>query len=211
QSKSAEFNRGKTLASLERERWLPERLASLTIAVAQIEGLADQFLKSVEGPQAKSPGDLDAQESKLARIDKVESFLSNAEQTWLKEIRKKATVSRYEFGEKVVPLGTAAPSDKNKYESANRKPLSAATQIGAALQQVAIDSTTQPVEAAILITDGGHNAGSDPRELAASLSGTTLHIVPIGNTKMQRDVILHHTHAPKAVLQNDFVVIDSIV
>src|SRR5829696_6433928 len=34
--KSAEFNRGKTLASLERERWLPERLASLTIAVSQI-------------------------------------------------------------------------------------------------------------------------------------------------------------------------------
>src|SRR6185503_15551920 len=51
QSKSAEFNRGKTLSALERERWLPERLASLTIAVAQIEGLADQFLKSVEGPQ----------------------------------------------------------------------------------------------------------------------------------------------------------------
>ena len=211
QSKSAEFNRGKTLSSLERERWLPERLASLTIAVAQIEGLADQFLKSIEGPEAKSPGDLDAQESKLSRIDKVESFLSHAEQTWLKDIRKKATVSRYEFGEKVVPLGTAAPSDKNKYEPANRKPLSSATQIGAALQQVAIDSTTQPVEAAILITDGGHNAGSDPRELAASLSGTTLHIVPIGNTKMQRDVILHHTHAPKAVLQNDYVVIDSIV
>jgi hypothetical protein len=210
QNKSAEFNRGKTLASLERERWLPRDLSLLSLAAAQIEGFADQFVKLVEAPAAKSPGELDAQESKLARIDKVEAFLASAEQSWLKDIRKKAVVNRYEFGEKVVPLGTAPPEKPNQ-TSAPRKNLSAATQIGAALQQVAIDSTTQPVQAAILITDGGHNAGVDPRELAASLSGTTLHIVPIGNTKMQRDVILHHTHAPKAVLQNDHVVIDSIV
>jgi hypothetical protein len=209
--KSTEFNRGKTLSSLERERWLPERFAALSIAVAQVENLADQFLKSVEDPGARSPGELQTEESKLARIDKVESFLAAAEQSWLKDIRKKAAVSRYEFGEKVVPLGTAAPAETRKFDSANRKPLSSATQIGAALQQVALDSTTQPVEAAVLITDGGHNAGVDPRELAASLAGTALHIVPIGNTKMRRDVILHHTHAPKAVLQNDHVVIDSIV
>jgi hypothetical protein len=211
QNKSAEFNRGKTLASLERERWLPKDLAVLSLAAAQVEGFADQFVKLVEAPAAKSPGEVDARESKLARIDKVDAFLANAETTWLKDIRKKAVVSRYEFGEKVVPLGTAPLREQHSTEPANRKSLSAATQIGAALQQVAIDSTSQPVEAAILITDGGHNAGVDPRELAASLSGTTLHIVPIGNTKIQRDVILHHTHAPKAVLQNDHVVIDSIV
>lgn len=85
------------------------------------------------------------------------------------------------------------------------------TQLGGALQQIALDQAAQPLEAAILITDGGHNAGRDPRELAASLSGTALHVVPIGNTKMQRDVILHHTFAPKAVIQKDTVVIDSIV
>jgi hypothetical protein len=86
-----------------------------------------------------------------------------------------------------------------------------ATRLGAALQQVALDASAQPVEAAILFTDGGQNAGRDPRELAPSLTGATLHIVPIGNTKMQRDVILHHTHAPRAVLQNDQVVVDSII
>src|SRR6476659_6417436 len=79
------------------------------------------------------------------------------------------------------------------------------------MEQVALDNSTQPLEAAILITDGGQNAGRDTRELAPSLAGTTLHIVPIGNTKMERDVILHHTHAPKAVLQNDTVVVDSVV
>jgi len=211
QSKSVEFNRGKTLAALEREHWLPERLASVSIGVAQIETLADQFTKIIESPMVKSPGDLATEESKLSRLDKVDSFLATAEQTWLKEIRKKANISRYEFGEKVIPLGNAPIPQDPKKTVDKRKNLSSATQIGAALQQVALDNTTQPVEAAILITDGGHNAGRDPRELAASLSGTTLHVVPIGNTKMQRDVILHHTHAPKAVLQNDDVLIDSIV
>ena len=92
-----------------------------------------------------------------------------------------------------------------------QRSLAESTRLGGALQQIALDQNAQPLEAAILITDGGHNAGRDPRELAPSLSGTALHIVPIGNTKMQRDVILHHTYAPKAVIQKDTVVIESIV
>ena len=205
--KSGEFNRGKTLAALERERWLPECLAILSGAVAQMERATDQWAKAFEEPEVKRSDGFAAAESKLSRFDKVDSFMAAAEQTWLKEIRKKASVNRYEFGEKVVPLGNA-PKPQNKE---GRPTLAPATQLGAALQQIALDSTTQPLEAAILITDGGQNAGRDPRELAPSLAGTRLHVVPIGNTKMQRDVILHHTHAPKAVLQNDQVVMDAIV
>ncbi len=209
-AKSAEFNRGKTLAAIERERWLPERLAVLSLAVGHIERLADQFAKSIEESHVKESSESATAESKLSRFDKVASFMSAAEQSWLKDIRKKAAVTHYEFGEKVVPLGTSLwEAPRNSHEKP--PPLASATQLGAALQQVAIDNTAQPVEAAILITDGGQNAGRDPRELAPSLAGTALHIVPIGNTKMQRDIILHHTHAPKAVLQNDNVVIDSII
>jgi hypothetical protein len=79
------------------------------------------------------------------------------------------------------------------------------------LQEIAVANTAEPLAAAILITDGGQNAGRDPREIAPSLANTALHIVPIGNTRMERDVILHHAHAPKAVLQNDTVVIESVV
>jgi hypothetical protein len=209
EKKSGEFGRGKTLAALERERWLPESLAILSAAAGQLERVTDQLAKAVEAPIVKSPGGFAVAESKLSRFDKVDSFMAAAEQTWLKDIRKKASVNRYEFGEKVVPLGNAPKRANNNQDG--RPALSSATQIGAALQQVALDSTAQPLEAAILITDGGQNAGRDPRELAPSLAGTRLHIVPIGNTKVQRDVILHHTHAPKAVLQNDQVVMDAIV
>jgi hypothetical protein len=208
ESKSKEFSRGKTLAALERERWLTSTVMPLSLAVGQLEALTDRLAKAAEAP-AKESG-LAGAESKFSRAEKVDALLGAAEHTWLKEIRKKATVSRYEFGEKVVPLGNT-PAWNKEPNAREKKVLAATTQLGAALQQIALDSTAQPLEAAILITDGGQNAGRDPRELAPSLAGTRLHIVPIGNTKMQRDVILHHTHAPKAVLQNDQVVLDTIV
>jgi hypothetical protein len=207
QSKSTEFNRGKTLASLERQRWLAQQLMTVSFAVGQLERLADHYVKMAEEPEIKVPGQITTEESRLSRFDKVEALMNAAEQTWLKDLRGKANIMRYEFGEKIIPLGLA-PWERPKNSS---NTLASSTQLGVALQQIALDNASQPVEAAILITDGCHNAGRDPRELASSLGGAALHVVPIGNTKMQRDVILHHTHAPKAVIQNDQVVVDAIV
>ena len=198
--KAAEFSSGKSLAALERAHWLPERLAQLSTAISTVERVAEQTARNAEEKAKSSAAE------QLSRSDKVNAFLAAAEESWLKDVRQKATVNAYEFGAKVTPKGGAVFSPNSKPAS-----LADATQLGAALQQIALDQTAQPLEAAILITDGGHNAGRDPRALAASLSGTALHIVPIGNTKMQRDVILHHTYAPKAVIQKDTVVIDSIV
>lgn len=208
---SSKFKPGRTLASLEREQWLVERLTRLSMIVEEVDRIADEYARSLDQALIQTPGTLNPQESKLSRFDKVESFLVEAEEGWLKDIRRKATVTRYEFGDKVVPLGSGVwKRDENTAPSPSRAG-AAATHLGAALQQVALDRTAQPVEAAILFTDGGQNAGRDPRELAPALAGTRLHIVPIGNTKIQRDVILHHTHAPKVVLQNDQVVVDAIV
>src|SRR5688572_21186419 len=137
--KSGEFNRGKTVAALERERWLPECLAVLSRAVAQMERATDQWVKAFEEPEVKRSDGLAAAESKLSRYDKVDAFMAAAEHTWLKDIRKKANVNRYEFGEKVVPLGNA-PKQENKE---GRPTLAPATQLGAALQQIALDSTAQ--------------------------------------------------------------------
>ena len=209
QQKAAEFLRGKSLASLERERWLPDAITALSTGVGQLERVAGQFAITLE--QSQSAGGF-AEDSRIARFEKVDAFMTSAEQSWLGKIREKAVVNRYEFGDKIVPFGGAAWEKKKQDSHGNpSRELASATHLGAALQQIALDATAQPVEAAILITDGGQNAGRDPRELAPSLAGTSLHVVPIGNTKMQRDVILHHTHAPKAVLQNDTVVVDSIV
>ena len=197
-AKSAIFAGGKSLAGLERGQWLPQQIEQLSVSVTSLQRSADRIAKAAEEGAATD-------QLKRSRLDSVAALLKSADEGWLKALSEKATVTRYEFGEKVIPVG----SDEAGHSPSGKKTLSAATQLGTALQQLVLDNTAQPLTAAILITDGGHNAGRDPRELAPSLAGTALHIVPIGNTKMERDVILHHTHAPKAVLQNDTVVIES--
>ncbi len=210
QGKLGAFRSGKSLSALERGNWLPQQLEQLSVSVAVIQRLVDQVIKSAEAPAAKFSSQQTADESKRSRLDKVESYLASAEDGWLKELATKATIHRYEFGEKVVPVAGRG-SEELKDAGPEKKPLSTSTQLGAAMQQIALANTGEPLAAAILITDGGQNAGRDPREIAASLTDTTLHIVPIGNTKIERDVILHHTHAPKVVLQNDTIVIESVV
>jgi hypothetical protein len=142
----------------------------------------------------------------------VEQLLAQAEEGWLGALRKKATVTRIEFGDEVVPMGDArweAPRSRPRGEQA--APLSPSTRLGQALQQVALEQASGKLAAAIVLTDGGQNAGRDPREVAGSLEGAAILIAPIGNTRLQRDVILHHTHAPKVALQNDQVVVDAMV
>ncbi len=207
--KATEFRLGKSLAALERQDWLPDQLEKLAIAVATIQRLADETVKSSENAIA-TPSSQVAAESQRSRRDKVHAFLSTAEQSWLKEMSAKVTVRRFEFGDKVHPVAPHE-SDKRAGASQDEPALSVSTDLGAALREIALINGAEPLAAAVLITDGGHNTGRDPRETAPALANTVLHIVPIGNTKMERDVILHHTDAPKAVLQNDVVVVESVV
>ena len=210
QEKAAAFRSGKSLSALERESWLPQQLEQLSLSVTTIQRLIDQAIKSAEVPITKASNQKAADESKRSRLDKVESYLASAEQGWLKELATKATVHRYEFGQKVLPVASLSTEEQSNAGSEKRQ-LSAGTQLGAALQEISLANTAEPLAAAIVITDGGQNEGRDPREIAPSLANTAMHLVPIGNTTMERDVILHHTHAPKAVLQNDTVVIESVV
>lgn len=221
--KAAEFARGLTLAALERERWVPEVQRRLAEGAGGLERLADQLARRLEtvvhSPSratnaptiAEGPGGL------ASRVDRLDTFLAAAEQGWLGELRRKAVVRGYDFGERLVPRGETpwggrvAATNEATSGAAAVAPLTPSTQIGTALQQIAIEHAAQAFTSVILLTDGGNNAGRDPRDFAPGLAGATFQVVPIGNSRMQRDVILHHTHAPKAVLQNDQVVVDAMV
>ncbi|MHA3774447.1 hypothetical protein ACXR0O_23215 [Verrucomicrobiota bacterium sgz303538] len=207
--KAGEFSRGKSLAGLERAEWLPEQIEQLSLSITQLQRLADRFIKAAEKQTTASSKGPVPDQLKRSRWDNATELIRSAEGGWLKELSEKVTVARYEFGDKVIPIGTSDADERDHPRTV--KSLSASTELGTALQQLALDNTAHPLTAAILITDGGQNAGRDPREIAPSLAGTALHIVPIGNTKIERDVILHHTHAPKAVLQNDAVIVESTV
>ena len=43
--------------------------------------------------------------------------MAAAEDTWLKDIRAKATVNHYEFGEKIVPMSSDQPASGLKWRS----------------------------------------------------------------------------------------------
>ena len=173
--------------------------------VRNLGNLADRIAATLEtGPNQTLETGLE-RASALSRSDKVHQLLKNSEGTWLSELEEKASVSRFQFGDQVYPL-----SKSDHLEESNRE-YADSTDLSSALQQVALDSVDGSLEAAIVFTDGGHNTGDDPAKVAAHLSDVPLFIVPIGNTKMPRDVILHHTLAPRAVYQNDMVVVDSMI
>ena len=168
--------------------------------------LADRLAETIESAPTTDLSRSLELASALSRSDKVHQKLNEAESSWLGDLEKKASISRYQFGDSISPYSHSLTN-----EDPTNNEYSLGTDLSEALQQIALDAADQPLEAAILFTDGGHNSGADPTTIASHLTEVPLFVVPIGNTKMPRDVILHHTLAPRAVYQNDMVVVDSMV
>ena len=194
---------GKSLVALNRDQWLPDCRTLLAGQLDTIDLISQQLVSRMETQQDPIVDEQLAKASRLSRLDKVNSWLNSAEQSWLKKIGETTEILRYEFGDSVTPIhqGKWGATDG---QASTSSPLSATTHLDAPLQQIAQDAVHKSIEAAIIITDGGHNnAGRHPRDLAAALTDIPLHIIPIGNTRMQRDVILHHTHAPRTVFLDE--------
>ncbi|MEX2317873.1 MAG: carboxypeptidase-like regulatory domain-containing protein [Pirellulales bacterium] len=88
-----------------------------------------------------------------------------------------------------------------------------ATNLSAVLEQLAKERTGASTRMAVIWSDGRHNdaGAAPPQEIAASLVGLPLFIVPIGNSAPLRDVVLHRVEAPTVVAEKDTAVIDVIV
>ena len=144
----------------------------------------------------------------MSRNDKVAAWLDDAENSWLKDLADHASIERYTFSSEVLPL---PGNDWRQVLRTNNNPAANSTDLADALNRLAQVAAKQSVDAAVLITDGGHNTTGDPRQGAAALRDVPLYIVPIGAVEMPRDVILHHVHAPRAVFKNDTAVIDAMI
>jgi hypothetical protein len=191
-----------------REDRLDEISAFIEGGIRRVEHLSQKLaVRYEQTPLRGEQSDLTAQ-SKLARKDKVSAWLGAAEKSWLKDLETNAQVLRYEFAQNVVPVPAG---DWGKELSARTNQDTGITDLNAALNQAAQDAGKQSVEAVVLITDGGHNATGDPREVATALRGVPTFIVPIGSLETPRDVILHHTQAPRAAFKNDNVVVEAMV
>ncbi len=87
------------------------------------------------------------------------------------------------------------------------------TNLTAALDQLGRAASAESIRSAILFSDGSHNAidALAPQEVARTLAGIPVHVVPIGNTEILRDVLLYRVDAPSAVVEKDSILIDVIV
>lgn len=182
------------------------RLAELARNVAQSE----QELLKKQNPQAI------AQVAKASRVARVGGFIESLEANVLSGLRDKADVRYSMFDETLTQLANQeSPAAEIKRQ--NEKPRETddksglATDLSAVLEQINRVKQQQPVAAVIIPTDAIHNKtdSPDPRELAADLDGTPIYIVPIGNTRHVRDVILQSVLAPNIAMRNDDVVVEA--
>lgn len=145
--------------------------------------------------------------SASTRLEKTAALLELAQESWLDELEPQVRVMRYCFDESVSPM---ADLDWGKTLAA-ASGSAAATDLAAAMEQAARDSVVETLEALVLFTDGQDNTGGDPLKKATAMSGVPAYIIPVGNIKPLRDVMLHHVQAPQAVLKDDLIVIEAMV
>jgi len=187
---------------------LDETAAFITAAIQRLERQSQKLAAAYEKNSPAQDKPALALQSKMSRNDKVASWLDDAENSWLKDVADHAAIERFTFASDVLSL---AGNDWRQVLRSNNNPAANSTDLAAALNFLAQQAAKQSVDAAVLITDGGHNTPADPRQGAAALRDVPLFIVPIGAVEMPRDVILHHVHAPRAVFKNDTAVIDAMV
>lgn len=154
--------------------------------------------------------------SLASRRSRVAAFVGSLEQKVLSPLRSKADVRYSMFDETPTQLANQESPTLGIEQSDEKRESdepTLATDLSAALEQVSRVKQQQRLAAVIMPTDVIHNklGSPDPRELAADLDGTPIYVVPIGNTRHVRDVVLQSVLAPNIAMRNDDVVIEANV
>jgi hypothetical protein len=151
-----------------------------------------------------------------SRRDKVGDLLGVAEKTWLGDAGKEARVQRWTFDTEMRSVAADDWRRSHPGEMAvahfteEGPPL---TNLTAFLEQVGRSADSDRLEAIVLLTDGRHNApgARDPVEVAGSLGKFPVYIVPVGDDRLLRDVLVHHLEAPRAVAKDDKIRFEALV
>ena len=166
---------------------------------AQVRRLADLAHERVE-KMSSAPG-------KRSRLEKAIEWLEQAEVDWLAELGDEVRIHRFHFQNEAVALGRAGWTGVGRHEPDPDR----GTDETSWMKQSIRLKATQQLDAALIVTDGVHNTGDSPRELAPGLKGVATMLVPIGDTRLRRDVFLHHVKYPQSVIQKDTLVVEAII
>ena len=202
-----------------RDAQVQELARQLAGAASRAERVVRELEQQFDATPDRDDPQLLASYSQATRIEKVAQLLDAARHNWLEEVSRRVHVKTYAFRESVAPLASGQwkealsdnPGHFHNPIVTRPDPPQAGTNLSAALQQVTRDATGVELAAAVLLTDGQHNQGRDPRQVAAAMADVPVHIVPVGNTQQLRDVMLHHVQAPRAVIESDNIVVEAMI
>jgi hypothetical protein len=169
----------------------------------------------------------------LSRRAKAARALDALETELNGDVDETVHIQRYRFDRAASPVAVEAgwtsaleppqlPADETSSAAfaadalssvAESKTAGPATNLSAVFEQLAAGQAGESTRLAVVLSDGRHNDvdAPAPQEVAAQLANLPIYVVPIGNSVLQRDVLLHRVEAPATVAEKDSAVIDIIV
>jgi hypothetical protein len=187
---------------------------------------ADLAQQQASSGAKQAPVDSLSRRAKAARaLDTLESELGG-------DLDETIQIQRFRFDRTAMPVAVDAgwasalepqlPADEASSVTfaaaaatavAENQTTGPATNLSAVLDQLAAGQASESTRLAVVLSDGRHNDvdAPAPQELAAQLANLPIYVVPIGNSVLQRDVLLHRVEAPATVAEKDSAVIDIIV
>ncbi len=85
------------------------------------------------------------------------------------------------------------------------------TNLSAVFEALQREFQDQPLAAVFVLSDFAHNqpGSASPIEVAATLAGTPVHTIPVGNPRHGRDLELQSVFAPAVAMRNDDIVLEA--
>lgn len=85
------------------------------------------------------------------------------------------------------------------------------TNLSAVFEELQREFQDQPLAGVFVLSDFAHNqaGAASPTEVAATLSGTPVYTIPVGNPRHVRDLELQSVFAPAVAMRNDDIVLEA--
>jgi hypothetical protein len=195
-------------------RYIHRRIDACTLVLVDDSasmGLADQYRATEEAARIeKVAGGIGADGQ--PRADLVEQILGQDDGALPRSMAAKNAVKVFTFGDEVVPRGLIAskgaastqPSDEAALPLKIR-PHGSQTNFGLAVRQAVDSLAGAPAAAVVVFSDGGFNAGEDPREIARFLKARNipLYAVGVGDPSDPVNVRVVEVAGPRSAFKND--------
>jgi hypothetical protein len=167
---------------------LPALAARLTEIRERVRPLADAAAIAL-GPGARP----------LPRINLACQWLDGAERGWLRTLARDTALTRAQFANAPAPI----EANWLAVQATDPAEVTAATDLQAALNNLARRAADGRLDLAMIVTDGVHNAAGAPLALPEPLASVPLLVVPIGDQEPRRDLDLRWHDSPKTLLVGD--------